>query len=361
MSPTKTGRTRQKPHSRPYALRSRRRRTRTGRPAPRGRRRPRAQSERFPAPDAPSPSGRDPQPRQGTRAEAQASRQPRDARAAGSRIASLLPLLIGSTNYPGGKRFLTASCLGPAGEAGRGWFLRLAAFQLLSQARESAVQRDVGRISRHVQLFRDPWRRNPDVVHGYELPIAVGQTLERLEQRDALDRRCFGVRIRRAFRSTECCGPHGRARLGDLSTGDADQPVTDVTLARIEVLAVADGALEDVARDVLRVGSRADPIRDVRVNASDQRLGVGKRITAEDHHRLQWRMEPVIVARTYPLTRGPDFTAHDRANLTFVSSARAERPPRLGRDGASPPRVVRTQPTGSSVAPHSRPLRDPRL
>ena len=66
--------------------------------------------------------------------------------------------------------------------------------------------------------------------------------------------------------------------LADLSSGDPDQPRSRFTLAGVEAVAVAERAFDRRRGDVLGVGAVADPVGDVRVDAADQRLGVGERI-----------------------------------------------------------------------------------
>ena len=66
--------------------------------------------------------------------------------------------------------------------------------------------------------------------------------------------------------------------LADLSSRDPDQPGGRVALASVEAVAVAKRAFEGRRRDVLGIGAVADPVRDVRVDAADQRLRVGERI-----------------------------------------------------------------------------------
>src|SRR5919204_6563256 len=60
-------------------------------------------------------------------------------------------------------------------------------------------------------------------------------------------------------------------RLGDAPPCDADQPRNRVAFPRVVALAVPERPLERVARDVLGLHTRPDPVGDVRVDATDQR------------------------------------------------------------------------------------------
>ena len=60
----------------------------------------------------------------------------------------------------------------------------------------------------------------------------------------------------------------------DASPRDPEEPRDGLPTRRIEGLAVAQRALERVARDVLGVGAIPDPVRDVGVDASDQWFGI---------------------------------------------------------------------------------------
>ena len=67
----------------------------------------------------------------------------------------------------------------------------------------------------------------------------------------------------------------------DAATRDPEQPGDRLSLAPVVRAAVAERALERVARRVLRVGTVAEAVGRVRVDAPDQRLGMRERIDAD--------------------------------------------------------------------------------
>jgi hypothetical protein len=70
-------------------------------------------------------------------------------------------------------------------------------------------------------------------------------------------------------------------RVVDASSRDPEQPCDGVAERGVIGLAVTQRALERVARDVLGVGTVAEPVRDVRVDAPDQRFGIPERVGVE--------------------------------------------------------------------------------
>ena len=73
--------------------------------------------------------------------------------------------------------------------------------------------------------------------------------------------------------------PHHRLQL---TTGDPDQPGDGVAFRRLVATAITKCALEYVARDVLGVRAVADPVGDVRVDATDQLLWLREWISAKN-------------------------------------------------------------------------------
>src|SRR4051794_7241447 len=68
----------------------------------------------------------------------------------------------------------------------------------------------------------------------------------------------------------------------DAAPGDSDEPRRRLPFARVERVAGAQRALERLGRHVLGVRPVAEPVRRVRVDALDQRLGIRERIAT--HH-----------------------------------------------------------------------------
>src|SRR5439155_24001725 len=63
-------------------------------------------------------------------------------------------------------------------------------------------------------------------------------------------------------------------RPRDAAARDADQPRDRLTTRRVVRVAVPQRLLEHLARDVLRLGTSADPVRDVRVRPLHERFWI---------------------------------------------------------------------------------------
>ena len=68
---------------------------------------------------------------------------------------------------------------------------------------------------------------------------------------------------------------------------DADEPGERRASGRVVGCAAAERSRERLARHVLRIGARADPVGHVGVDPLDQLLGVGERIAAAHQHPSQ--------------------------------------------------------------------------
>src|SRR5579859_2328965 len=75
---------------------------------------------------------------------------------------------------------------------------------------------------------------------------------------------------------------------GDARACDADQPGCRFAARRVVRVAVANRALEDLARHILGVRACTEPVRDVAVHAPDQRRRIGKWIATDHHVAVTW-------------------------------------------------------------------------
>ena len=141
-------------------------------------------------------------------------------------------------------------------------------FQDAAQPSERPMERDVDQVPTDAHELGDLGCPEARVVQGEQLPIALAELRSCLREGQPPDDLLLGVVDRSIAGGIEREVDRCREALVETAPSDPEQPGDRLTLSRIVARRVANSALENVARDVLGIGARPNPIRDVRVERS---------------------------------------------------------------------------------------------
>ena len=145
-------------------------------------------------------------------------------------------------------------------------------------------------------------------------------------------------------------GPPSRQGIVDAAPRDPDQPGQRLSPGGVVALPVAQSALEDLARDVLRIRPVAQAVRDIRVDPPDQLRSVG-----------QW----IATCHSQPTLGVEERTVEMLIASAALAPRRRARTGRVGKDG--PPAAGRGvssdpcshSPAGTRAPSHRGPSRPP--